>query len=145
MIGILISASVVARADGSDPPCPLVFTQEPPGAWEGRLGGLPLQPWRPDGCRVAVLEPGKDLRILAQGFASACDPAVSPDGKKVLFAGKESAGSYISQNDFRLHFGLGKRTKIDEVTVRWPRGAIQTLKDVPINKFLELKEPEETK
>ena len=33
-----------------------------------------------------------------------------------------SGGSYISQSDLRLHFGLEKRTKIDLIEVRWPDG-----------------------
>ena len=35
-----------------------------------------------------------------------------------------SGGSYLSQNDLRLHFGLGSATKIDSVEVRWPSGAV---------------------
>ena len=31
-----------------------------------------------------------------------------------------SASSYMSQNDMRLHFGLGKAAKVDTITVRWP-------------------------
>jgi len=39
--------------------------------------------------------------------------------------------SYISQNDLRQHFGLGKRDKMDEVTVRWPNGQSETFRDLP--------------
>lgn len=39
-------------------------------------------------------------------------------------------GSYLSQNDLRLHFGLGKSTKIDSVEIRWPSGKIETLTSV---------------
>ncbi len=31
-------------------------------------------------------------------------------------------GSYYSQNDFRLHFGLGQATSIQKIVVRWPNG-----------------------
>lgn len=31
-------------------------------------------------------------------------------------------GSYLSQNDLRLHFGLGKHATIDSVAVAWPSG-----------------------
>lgn len=34
-----------------------------------------------------------------------------------------SGGSYLSQSDLRLHFGLAKATKVDSVEVRWPSGA----------------------
>jgi hypothetical protein len=40
-------------------------------------------------------------------------------------------GSYLSQNDLRLHFGLGAATKMDSVEIRWPSGATETLQNVP--------------
>jgi hypothetical protein len=43
----------------------------------------------------------------------------------------KGGSSYISQNDLRLHFGLGADAKMDEVTVRWPNGESETFKDVP--------------
>ena len=39
-------------------------------------------------------------------------------------------GSYLSQNDLRLHFGLGTANKIDSVELRWPSGKLERLKDV---------------
>ena len=39
-------------------------------------------------------------------------------------------GSYLSQNDLRLHFGLGTTNKIDSVELRWPSGKLERLKDV---------------
>ena len=39
-------------------------------------------------------------------------------------------GSYLSQNDLRLHFGLGKAAKIDSVEIRWPSGKIESLDNV---------------
>ena len=38
--------------------------------------------------------------------------------------------SYLSQNDLRLHFGLGKAAKIESVEIRWPSGKVETLTDV---------------
>ncbi len=35
-----------------------------------------------------------------------------------------SGGSYLSQSDLRLHFGLGSATKIDSVEIHWPSGAV---------------------
>jgi enediyne biosynthesis protein E4 len=51
-----------------------------------------------------------------------------------------SGASYISQNDFRLHFGLEKRSKIDSIEVRWPSGTVDKVKDVSANKILTIKE-----
>ena len=53
-----------------------------------------------------------------------------------------SGGSYISQNDLRVHFGLGKAEKIDLLEVRWPSGVIDTLKDVKPNQLIFVKEGE---
>jgi enediyne biosynthesis protein E4 len=51
-----------------------------------------------------------------------------------------SGGSYISQNDLRLHFGLEKRTSVDLIQVRWPSGAVDTLTNVAVNKVVTVKE-----
>jgi enediyne biosynthesis protein E4 len=40
-------------------------------------------------------------------------------------------GSYLSQNDLRLHFGLGTATKMESVEIRWPNGNIEKLENVP--------------
>jgi enediyne biosynthesis protein E4 len=39
--------------------------------------------------------------------------------------------SYLSQNDLRLHFGLGASEKMSEVSIRWPNGTSEILHDVP--------------
>jgi enediyne biosynthesis protein E4 len=39
--------------------------------------------------------------------------------------------SYLSQNDLRLHFGLGTATKMESVEIRWPNGSTETLQNVP--------------
>lgn len=39
-------------------------------------------------------------------------------------------GSYLSQNDLRLHFGLGSHTLINTIEIEWPSGTRQTLHDV---------------
>ncbi|MEW5976495.1 MAG: CRTAC1 family protein [Acidobacteriota bacterium] len=55
----------------------------------------------------------------------------------------KSGGSYQSQNDLRLHFGLGSASEVDEIVVRWPSGGLQTLRKVPANRILTLEEKEE--
>jgi len=46
------------------------------------------------------------------------------------FSEVRGGGSYLSQNDLRLHFGLGTATKIDSVEIRWPNGNLETLQNV---------------
>ena len=53
-----------------------------------------------------------------------------------------SGGSYISQSDLRVHFGLGKADKVDMLEVRWPSGQVDTLKDVKANQLIFVKEGE---
>jgi enediyne biosynthesis protein E4 len=53
-----------------------------------------------------------------------------------------SGGSYISQNDLRIHFGIGKAEKVDLLEIRWPSGQIDTLKDVKANQLVFVKEGE---
>src|SRR5215469_8116922 len=51
-----------------------------------------------------------------------------------------SGGSYLSQNDIRVHFGLGPSTKIDSLEIRWPSGATDTVKDLLVDKFYSVLE-----
>jgi len=53
-----------------------------------------------------------------------------------------SGGSYISQNDLRVHFGLGKAEKAEILEIRWPSGQIDTLKDVKANQLIYVREGE---
>jgi hypothetical protein len=51
-----------------------------------------------------------------------------------------SGGSYISQNDLRVHFGIGKAEKVELLEIRWPSGAVDSLKDVMPNQLIVVKE-----
>ncbi|MEO8735100.1 MAG: CRTAC1 family protein [Edaphobacter sp.] len=53
-----------------------------------------------------------------------------------------SGGSYLSQSDLRLHFGLGRTQRIDKVEVLWPNGERQTFENVAGDRFYHLKEGE---
>jgi hypothetical protein len=48
---------------------------------------------------------------------------------------------YGSQNSLRQHFGLGKNSKVDRLTVRWPRsGIIQTFENISANHIVRITE-----
>jgi len=52
------------------------------------------------------------------------------------------AGSgYLSQDDGRLHFGLGAATAIDKLIVHWPSGREQTLEKQAVDRVLTVEEP----
>jgi hypothetical protein len=46
------------------------------------------------------------------------------------FSEVRGGGSYLSQNDLRLHFGLGTAKKMETVEIRWPNGTVETLQNV---------------
>jgi hypothetical protein len=46
-----------------------------------------------------------------------------------------SGGSYLSQNDLRLHFGLGSATKADSVEIHWPSGKVEMLTNLAADHF----------
>ena len=63
---------------------------------------------------------------------------VAEDGSQIDEV--RSGGSYYSQNDLRVHFGLGKSPKVKTLEIRWPSGQVDTLGDVPANQFIVVKE-----
>jgi hypothetical protein len=51
-----------------------------------------------------------------------------------------SGGSYLSQNDIRLHFGLGAADEIDSVTIHWPSGLVEKLGPLRADQFYSVLE-----
>jgi hypothetical protein len=51
-----------------------------------------------------------------------------------------SGDGFISQSDLRVHFGLGKAAKAMRVIIRWPNGLVETLNDLPPNRFYIVRE-----
>jgi hypothetical protein len=48
--------------------------------------------------------------------------------------------SYMSASDPRIHFGLGKRTRIDSLVIAWPSGQVDRLSNIPIDSIIAVKE-----
>jgi hypothetical protein len=51
-----------------------------------------------------------------------------------------SGCGFCSQNDFRLHFGLGKAEKVDRLEVHWLGGTVETYQDLPANRLVTVVE-----
>jgi hypothetical protein len=51
-----------------------------------------------------------------------------------------SGSSYYSQNDLRLHFGLGGTSKVDSVEVAWPSGVRESFTNLAANRLYTLQE-----
>ena len=91
---------------------PLVLTQvpargeTPPARAEGLLRGE-----MGEGGRIVLLPPGGKPRVLTSGFASAADPEVSFDGKRILFSGRKTAS-----DPWCLHEMLADGSEVRPVT-----------------------------
>jgi len=72
------------------------------------------------------------LALNARVTATAGDLVQS---KEVL-----SGGSYLSQNDLRIHFGLGSHDRADKVEILWPDGAKQAFTNVTADRFYQVTE-----
>ena len=63
-------------------------------------------------------------------------------GGRTQRAERRAAGGYLSQNDPRMHFGLGSAGRAERIEVHWPSGKTQVLSDVPARKILVVEEPD---
>ena len=59
-------------------------------------------------------------------------------GKLLMLREVRAGGGYLSQDDTRLHFGLGRAPEVDLLTVRWPDGAVEELSGVAANQVVTL-------
>ncbi|RPJ54410.1 MAG: CRTAC1 family protein [Acidobacteria bacterium] len=64
---------------------------------------------------------------------------VQPDGGEQHYQAFATSG-YGSSNDRRVHFGLGTMTSIKALEIRWPSGRVQILRDLPVDRFMVVKE-----
>lgn len=46
-----------------------------------------------------------------------------------------SGGSYLSHNDMRVHFGLGRTTRVPPIRVRWPDGSLEQFDGLKANQI----------
>ena len=51
-----------------------------------------------------------------------------------------SGGSYLSQNDLRIHFGLADHTLLDKAEILWPDGKTETLTQLQTDRFYTVRE-----
>ena len=85
-------------------------------------------------CMSSRIENRTQIRVFWSGAQATARQWSAGDckcGAIHEFAELRAGGSYISQNDPRLHFGLGAEAKMDQAEIRWPSGKIEVLKDLP--------------
>ncbi len=87
---------------------------------------------------------GNFLIVQLEGRAgnrSAVGAVVTVSAADLVQRAERRAGdSYLSNSDPRLHFGLGTRTTVDSVEVRWPNGTVQRFREIPANTFVTIVE-----
>jgi enediyne biosynthesis protein E4 len=76
---------------------------------------------------------GTRVIVTARTLPTAEKPLVQMDELR-------SGGSYYSQNDMRMHFGLEQATKVDSVELRWLSGQVDQLKDLEVNRLYVIQE-----
>jgi hypothetical protein len=85
---------------------------------------------------VSVALEGKTNRLALNARVKVTAGGVAQE-QEVL-----SGGSYLSQNDLRLHFGLGSSNKVDKLEIVWPSGKTETLTNLPADQYYRVKEGE---
>jgi hypothetical protein len=61
-------------------------------------------------------------------------------GNLIQYDHVRAGGSYLSNHDPRLHFGLGERSTVDAIEIRWPSGFLERLTKVRSNQIITVKE-----
>ncbi|MGH9632711.1 MAG: CRTAC1 family protein [Bryobacteraceae bacterium] len=67
----------------------------------------------------------------------------TPEGGRRQIDEVRSGGSYMSQNDLRLHFGLGQAARAD-IEIRWPSGVVEKISGVAANQAVRFTEGEQS-
>ena len=79
-----------------------------------------------EGTRSNRLALNARVRVTAYGFVQSAEV--------------QSGGSYLSQNDLRLHFGLGNADHVDKAEILWPSGKTEILTNLPASHFYYVQE-----
>ena len=61
-------------------------------------------------------------------------------GDLVQYDQRKGGASYQSAPDPRLHFGLGRQTKVDTLEIKWPSGMVTRLRELPANRIIAVEE-----
>ncbi len=76
---------------------------------------------------------GSRVTVTATTVPNAAKPLVQMDELR-------SGGSYFSQNDLRMHFGLDRARQVDMVEIRWLSGQVDQIKNLAVNQLYVIQE-----
>ncbi len=99
---------------------------------------------RPDLLVNQSPHPGHWLRVDCRGTRSNRSAIgalleVVADGRREIREIRSGQG-YLGQNELVAHFGLGHATRVESLTIRWPSGAVETLRDLPADRLVQVVE-----
>lgn len=84
----------------------------------------------------------KGTKSNSQGIGAKVK-VISVEGEEPRYFELSGASNYISQNEAKIHVGLGALEEpVHSIQINWPSGTFQLLQDVPINQTLTIAEPE---
>jgi len=87
---------------------------------------------------------GSSYAAASQKYRSARDATgariTMKAGSRIFVDEVRSGSSYDSNNDMRVHFGLGSATKLDSVQIRWPSGLVEQFGTLAVDAIHTLKE-----
>lgn len=82
---------------------------------------------------VKLIENGKNSEAIGSRMTLKTN-------QRSLIQEVQAGASYISQNDFKLHFGLGKDEKIESAEIRWSNGKVEKINDLRFNQNVAIRE-----
>ena len=80
-------------------------------------------------------------RTNSQGLGARIEMEYDKKSKK-MFRYSSSSRGFMSSSESIVHFGLGKSNRADKITIHWPSGAVQTLRDIPAGYLYTVSEKE---
>lgn len=134
LVGLVLSGVPVGVVSAE---LPIVLTQLPAGeammGAKARAGGM-LRADYGEGARLLLVAPDAAAQVLTEAFHSACDPALSFDGTRMLFAGKKTASDNWDIYEMVLDGFEVRRITRDLGDCRSPdyQGSLYTLKPVGV-------------
>ncbi len=81
-----------------------------------------------------------DLRGIAPNQFAYGARVLAKSGQQQWIAEVSPASSYLSSKDPRIHWGLGTVDQLESMTIRWPSGKVQRLRNVSTNQILKVEE-----
>jgi hypothetical protein len=84
---------------------------------------------------------GHWLMVRLRSFAPGAVVTIALQNGRRLVRQVQAGSSYLSSEDPRVHFGLGRATRVEQVTVRFPNGKTARLRNVAVDRVVDVATP----